>query len=99
MASNFGACLECGNLMHSFATIVMYRKTSLNRPALGLILSGPFKEGSVYIWAIVWNRNKAIDVRKWSNCEGSRLRRFYCMCIYKYICSQLLPCVYIYIYI
>ena len=30
-------------------------------------------------WAIVWDRNKAIDIGEWSICGGGQLERFDCI--------------------
>ena len=38
----------------------------------------------VFIWAIVWDRNKIIDIWMWAICGDDQLKRFYCessMCI------------------
>ena len=49
----------------------------------------------VYIvWVIVWDPNKAIDIKDWSVCGGSRLEyNTFVICIYHYISH------YIFIYI
>ena len=31
-------------------------------------------------WAIVWDRNKGIDIGEWSICGGGLLERLYCTC-------------------
>ena len=38
-----------------------------------------------YLFAIVWDRNKAIGIEEWSICGGGRLGRFHCVYIYIYI--------------
>ena len=38
----------------------------------------------MYVWAIVWDRNKAIDIGKWSIFGSGRLERFYCSWIPHY---------------
>ena len=61
-----------------------YSKTSLNRPAKEPTLSGSFREVvglGMFILAIVWARNKAIDIEEWSICGCGRLERFYCIFI------------------
>ena len=61
--------------------ICIYSKTSLSRPTTGATLNGPFREVvgirvKISLWLIVWDRNKAIDIAKWSICGGGRLERF-----------------------
>ena len=45
------------------------------------------------MWAIVWNRNIAIDIGEWPICGGGRLESFLLNIIYTY------AYIYIYIYI
>ena len=70
--------------------IYVYCKTSLNRSIMRPTLSGPLGRWSVqevktYVWLIVWDRNKTIDIGEWSICEGGRLESFYCIYIYLHI--------------
>ena len=37
----------------------------------------------MYVWVIIWDQNKAIDIGEWSIWEGSRLERFYCSSVGK----------------
>ena len=65
---------------------------------MGPTLGGSFRDvvglgSGIYVWAIVWDRNEAIDIGKLSICGGGYLERFYCIYILKPVY------VYIYIYI
>ena len=53
----------------------MDSKASLNRPTGGPTLRGRFtvRRVRIFVWAIGWDQNKAIDVGKRSICGGSRL--------------------------
>ena len=59
--------------------IYRYSKTSLQRPTMGPILGGLFREvvglGSSDI--CMDDRNKAIDIGEWSICGGGQIERFY----------------------
>ena len=32
-----------------------------------------------FVWAIVWDPNKAIDIGEWLICGGGQLERYYCI--------------------
>ena len=49
---------------------------------MGSTLNGQFSDleycQNGIAWAIIWDPNKAIDIREWAICGGGWLERFYC---------------------
>ena len=50
------------------------------------------------VWAIVWDRQKTIDIREWSIWGGCRIERLYSVYIYVYIyiCIHIFPPVHLF---
>ena len=72
-------------------------KIFLNRTAMGPTLNGAYREAvglvvRIKLWAILWDPNKAIDIRRWMIYVGGRLERFYYIYIYLYIYMEQETC-------
>ena len=81
--------------------MVIYSKTSLNRPTMEPTLNGPFREVVCLVrlclqW-ISWDPNKAIDIEGWSICGCGRIERFYCILVFHVITHVLKRSMYCYV--
>ena len=72
--------------------IYVNSKTSLNLPTLGTNISGyicsVWQIGISLRWTF-WDPCKGIDIGEWSMCGGGRLEKFYCICLYIYLCISI----------
>ena len=61
-------------------------KPTLNGPFREVVGLGSYKIVTMVfvVCVIIWDPNKAINIREWSICVGGWLEGFYCMYNYRY---------------